>query len=642
MCGILGFVAPTRSDGIVERLSIALEALRTRGPDDCGLAFQERNSENLTTHYADLHAGGYRISVPPKVAQASTLIAHTRFSIVELSRLGAQPMVSPDGAVTLVFNGEIYNHNALRTELAGKGHVFRSHSDTEVLLRAYLEWGEACFQRFVGWWAIALHDRRRDGVLLARDRLGKAPLYLRSVRGGLYWASEANALLELTADSPSSPNLPAIADFVSFGLRDAWGRTLFGDINSLPAASYAWVRDGVLQDPKLYWALPTRRMSESDIGIDEAVAAVRESIIDATNLRLQADVPVAVQLSGGLDSSIILACAAAGGRPVRAVTASFDSPDANEDQFACAAAAAFPGIVEHQLIHPESDVDYGSTPAFLDSMGEPVHSPNQAASRELWKALQAEGYKAVLYGAGGDEVFAGYYGDFFAPHVRGQIASGQFGGAFSNLWNLSERSRTPVDMVRRLAVTMPGGTEIFRLIQKGIPSHQRIFKPLVLGEGLRTPAALNEKMLALMGDMRMNYWLRVDNQNSMQVPIELRSPFLDHRVVDLAYTLPTSYLIRDGWMKWILRKAFEAELPESVVWRKVKMGFPFPLKRWLLSNIEDVRRMLMETDAPGVDKARLVDALEYNIQRDANFVWRVLAYATWWKQQDWQDVRAAA
>jgi len=633
MCGIVGFVGVGPQSRFGDRLLPALGRISRRGPDDAGYAFLRPNASDLTVERAVVKDEGWTLGAAPGLDGASLAIGHTRFSIVELSRLGSQPMLSPDGQLALVFNGEVYNHAELRAELKGLGHAFRSHSDTEVLLHAYMQWGEAAFERLVGWWAIALYDGRRRRVLLARDRLGKAPLYLRQTGGTLAWASEIGALLTLTGEADPQPRWASIHDFVHFALRDAHGHTSFQGVTSLEAGSYMWVGPEGAERPVRYWRLPQARLREKDIGVEEAADLVRATLMQATELRLQADVPVALQLSGGLDSSIVLACAAVAGRPVQAVTVSFPEAEANEDRFAIAAAQAFPGQVHHEFVEPGEAISIDMLADYTTSMGEPFHSPNQVANRLIWRRLRELGYKVTLYGAGGDEVFAGYYGQYYVPYLRDRLLKGDLAGFASSFWSLSERERTAADLFRRLAILAPGGPPLFNRLRRGIHASRAIYGGGHEGSEFDVPWKLEPKLLAMMGDMRMNYWLRTDNQNSMQAPIELRSPFLDHRVVEAAFTLPTAYLVRDGWMKWILRKAFEKDLPGSVIWRREKMGFPFPLQAWLTANAPAVARTLKEVAAPHV-RTELVDAqLDYNIRRDPEVVWRTLSYSIWWSQR---------
>ncbi len=634
MCGLIGYIELDKGKSPSAAIA-AVSCLTHRGPDDAGFVTgktlastprPERPVSNLNGHWV-FQPGG---EAPQKCC---VFLGHTRFALVDLSPGGAQPMISPDGQVALTFNGEIYNHNELRRELQAKGHHFASTSDTEVLLQSYLAWGENCFARFRGFWALTIWDTRRKGVLLCRDRLGKAPLYIHSSSSGVRWASEIAALFVLESCIERKPDWTSINDFIRHGLRDAFGKTCFDGIQTLDAASYVWVDENGLGKKVRYWSLPQNRLSEKDISVEEAAKKVREELIIATDLRIHADVPVALQLSGGLDSSVVLACAAELGNKVKAVTVSFPQEEANEDIYARAAAGAFPGLVDHQFIRPGSTFSLDELMKFTRSMGEPVHSPNQMSNRAIWTELKALGYKAVLYGAAGDEVFAGYSNRYFVPYVQSAIMRGDFASAASTIVGLSERSLSPVDLLKRLMIVLPGAKRAFDWTTKSVASDDALYLPPPTQSRYQLPWQFNDRMKALMSDMQMNYWLRIDNQNSMAVPIELRAPFLDHNVVETAFSMPASYLVRDGWMKWIVRKAFERSLPKEVVWRRQKMGFPFPLNQWLTENRDWALGVLRNSQAPHILLENLARRYDATINRAPNQAWRVLSYATWWQSK---------
>ena len=264
-------------------------------------------------------------------------------------------------------------------------------------------------------------------------------------------------------------------------------------------------------------------------------------------------------------------------------------------------------------------------------MGEPVHSPNQMSNRAIWTALRELGYKAVLYGAAGDEVFAGYSNRYFVPYVQSAIMRGDFASATSTIVGLSERSLSPVDLLKRLMIVLPGAKRAFDWTTKSVGSDDALYEPPPAQSRYYMPWQFDDRMKALMSDMQLNYWLRIDNQNSMAVPVELRAPFLDHNVVETAFSLPASYLVRDGWMKWIVRKAFERSLPEEVVWRRQKMGFPFPLNHWLTENREWALGVLRQSRAPHIRLENLLRRYDATVSRAPNQAWRVLSYATWWQ-----------
>jgi len=626
MCGIIGFLEREKQ----EDYKTAIESLYHRGPDDAGYVYGDDLASKPVLQRAVLNSNtrwDFRGDSPPA---CRVLLGHTRFALVDLTRAGSQPMISRDEHVALTFNGEIYNHQDLRRELQAKGHFFRSTSDTEVLLESYLEWGESCFDRFRGWWAIALWDTRKNAILLCRDRLGKAPLYLHSSKSGLRWASEIESLLVLRSDIDRSPDWTSVNDFIAHGLRDAHGATCFSDIKTLDAGSYAWVNSEGLGRQIRYWSLPKTRLTNKDISVQEACEKVRNELILATEYRIRADVPVALQLSGGLDSSVVLACAAQLGTKIKAVTVSFPEEEANEDYYAKAAANAYPGLIDHQLIQPGRAFDLDALREFSRSMGEPFHSPNQLSNRAIWQVLKALGYKAVLYGAAGDEVFAGYSNQYYIPYVRSAIQSGDFGIAASTILGLSERKFSSVDLLKRILVLLPGAQYALHKSTTSVRSTQLLYEPPAAGTRYCLPWQFDARMKALMGDAQLNYWLRTDNQNSMAVPIELRSPFLDHNVVEAAFTLPANYLIRDGWMKWILRKSFEKLLPKEIIWRRQKMGFPFPLKNWLTEN-RHLALEILGQGAPHIPKRNIANRYDANVARSPALAWRVLSYAIWWE-----------
>src|SRR4051812_41621161 len=247
MCGIAGYAVDQSSppsEGFATALTM-LSTLRRRGPDDEGLAAVDlRNGTVEALRTAETALGAGPTLRPAEQVQAfphRIALGHTRFSIVDLSPSGHQPFGSDDGQVWLTFNGEVYNYVEVRDTLAAAGHRFRTTSDTEVLLHAYLEWGVGCFERLHGFWALALYDAREGRVLLARDRMGKAPLYLARHRGALWWASEIKALRAACGRDAFAVRAQAVSDFVADGLRDVHDLTFFEGITTFPRASYGWV-----------------------------------------------------------------------------------------------------------------------------------------------------------------------------------------------------------------------------------------------------------------------------------------------------------------------------------------------------------------------------------------------------------------
>ena len=330
--------------------------MRHRGPDDEGITLidPERGvHQDLLTENSARNVRGYERAGEARGIEHRIGLGHRRFSIVDISSAGHQPFwSSSESKVCVAFNGEIYNYVELREELKQKGFRFHTASDTEVLAMAYRAWGVSCFERFNGFWAVSLYDQERRQMLLARDRIGKAPLYVTRADRGLYWASEIKGLFAMLGSSQFIVHEQAVVDFLKWYRRDLFHETFYKDISSFPNAAYAWVQaDGTYQ-PVKYWDVPNRRLTINDISVHEAKERLKDLLGDAVRLRLRADVPVSVQLSGGMDSSALLALAANSASRVHAYTVAFPGSEVNEEPFARKVAEHYSGRVDYSVIEP--------------------------------------------------------------------------------------------------------------------------------------------------------------------------------------------------------------------------------------------------------------------------------------------------
>jgi asparagine synthase (glutamine-hydrolysing) len=250
--------------------------------------------------------------------------------------------------------------------------------------------------------------------------------------------------------------------------------------------------------------------------------------------------------------------------------------------------------------------------------------------------MTKEGFRATLYGAGGDEVFAGYSSDYFLPYLRYLLKRGRGVRFLKEFLLLSEHrpGQLGLDYLRRACRLLPGVPRLYHNLVKD--DILRGYDPFVMPKGVSAHAGpsdeLHERLIDCMTHWRMNYWLRIDNQNSMGVPLELRLPFLDYRVVEFGCTLPVEFLIRDGWMKWILRRAMEDFLPRDVVWRKWKMGFPFPLEQWLGRFKSRILSMIQPLDSPYLDMKKFTTGYEMMRKHDSAYLWCLISLAMWWKR----------
>ena len=636
MCGIAGYELVAARNDKAEDVLRALRTIAHRGPDDEGLSFMDRATGESHSFRTDHSAPGFD-RYPSLEASGpvnhTTCLGNRRFQIVDPTTNGHQPFWTAGHEVCVAFHGEIYNFVELRSELEELGVVFRTSSDTEVLACSYLEWGESCFERFNGFWALSLHDTRRRRTLLARDRIGEAPLYHVKSDQGIFWASEINGIFSLLGRAGFTVNPRAVADFLRHRQRDFRLETLYTEINSFPPGNYGWIQPDGSIDVTEFWSPPLDRLKPGDIPVHEAASTIRDILDDAVRIRLRADVNVAVQLSGGLDSSVLLALSAAQGRQVDAYTLSFPEPYSESD-FAIKAADHYPDRVSLHIIDPPEDQFFDHANEFIDHMAEPFHSPNLVTTNAIWSQMSRSGFRATLHGSGGDEVFAGYTRDYFIPYLRDLFLRGDLPRFSSNFIRFSERNAGPlgIDYALRAGIVM-GGVGAYESIFERISARNDPAFPEMRSAKFRNELSgrAEERLLKTLSDWKMNYQLRSDDQNCMLVPLEMRRPFLDHRLIDFAFSLPFEYLIRDGWKKWILRVAMEDLLPPEIIWRRRKMGFPFPIESWLALHRERILGLLAGLQCPFIDIAKLSNRYEALRRRNSNYLWCLISTALWWK-----------
>src|SRR5712691_719041 len=436
MCGICGIVrlgAPPE----VETAAAMARALDHRGPDGDGL-------------YED---------------QAGVALGFRRLAIIDLSDAGLQPFASDDGSLQLLHNGEVYNYRELRTELESHGHRFRSATDTEVILRAYEQWGEACVQRFVGMWAIAIWDARRRRLFCSRDRFGIKPFVYSWDGSRFVFASEPKAF-RADARTPLEANPHAVREYVEQGYTDHTDETFFSSIRRLLPAHNLFVDAHGLRIER-YW-----RLEEGEAPVGDAAEAVREAFLDALRIHLRSDVPVGTCLSGGIDSSaiacgvdLLLRTEAENARPVgerqKTFTAYFEHPGHDERPYARA-------VIEQTRAEPHW-ISFGEAqlvetlPRIVAGQDEPFGSSSIVAQWHVMKTAREAGVKVMLDGQGADEILAGYHG-YFGPFFADLLVRGRLGelrrelGAYRTLHGASAATAAVAlarpflpERVRRLA-----------------------------------------------------------------------------------------------------------------------------------------------------------------------------------------------
>ncbi len=497
----------------------------------------------------------------------SLKLGSTRLGVIDPDR-ARQPMTSADGHVHVVFNGAIYNFRALREELRDR-YQFRLDSDTELILAAWQAWGHRCFERFNGMFAIAIWDG--DRLILARDRFGLKPLYWTRHHGTFLFASEIKALLE------EVPAIPRIEEDFAALETAAGNRTLFKGIEAFPPANFAILdRSDADLRPQPYWKLPppwtpeSPRRSESDL-VDE----LRELLIDSVQARLLADVPVGLFLSGGLDSALIAGIA----RPERVYSCHFpEGPGFDELSYAKLVANEIGA--RHTVVRPEWQEFRDQLPRIIRHLDAPVATPSPIAENALARAAKKD-VKVVLGGQGADECFGGYVRYLFLqaehelarapqlaayhPMARHFWGPGAFGeGADRYLWMLQRGAALP-------------------------PYFEANVRRLFEREGeIVDRAGFADLCVTLPSLLTMN------DRSSAAEGLENRCPFLDHRIVEFAFTLPPGHKIRGLRSKHLLREAARGLVPDAIIDRTDKMGLVVPVNRWLRGPLAAWARELEE------------------------------------------------
>lgn len=568
MCGICGisFADPARN---IERavLEDMNAAIRHRGPDSDGF------------HYG------------PGVG-----LAARRLAIIDLAG-GDQPLANEDRTVHVVFNGEIYNHDDLRARLEQRGHRFRTRTDTEVIVHAYEEFGADCVTHFRGMFAFAVWDERTRSLLLARDRVGKKPLYYAMHDGALLFGSELKCLLRYPGFQPG-PDLRALHDYLTLQYVPDPSSALAG-VSKLPPAHVLHFRRGDLRIER-YWDL--RFEPKQPIAYADAQRAVREKVTESVRIRLMSEVPLGAHLSGGIDSAIVVGVMAGLlARPVRTFSVGFREEAYSELRYAREIAQRYQTDHHELVIEPDAlDV----LPELVRHFDEPFADP---AAIPLWylSRFTREQVTVALNGDGGDEAFAGYqryYADPIANAYR-TIPLGLRQGLIDPLLQkVPARAQVPAERsyagaLRRLgrAASMPSGASVVRwgsyfdeadkqeLFREDVrasfepvPSHAR------LDAAYREAPARHRVDRTLYADL-LNYLpgalLVKADRMTMAHSLEARSPLLDHELLEFAATLPVHYKLRGRRTKRILRDAFSDMLPADLA-RRPKMGFGVPLAAW--------------------------------------------------------------
>lgn len=617
MCGIAGILAREGNAADVAAVRRMSAALVHRGPDGAGF-----------------HADG------------PIALAHRRLSIIDLSEAGRQPMTNEDGSVVIVVNGEIYNHAELRRELEAKGHTFKSHSDSEVVAHLYEEHGADTPALLRGMFAIAVWDRPRRRLLLARDRYGEKPIYYAAGPHGVAFASELGALL----------CLPGVGHDVDLAALDAYLAlqyvphpwTIYAGVKKLPPGHLVLLAPGETPSPRPYRTIDhTPRFTDEE----EATREVRRVVEESVRMRLMSDVPLGAFLSGGVDSSIVVACMArASSRPVKTFSIGFAEKSQSELPYARLVAERWGTDHHEEIVRPDM---VSLLPTIVRHHGEPFGDPSAVPTKVLSEVTRRH-VTVALSGDAGDESFGGYRRYVWA-HVAHLID------------RLPRAARVGV---AKLLGALPGGRMRWvreygaHLAESEASRYLRFVCHFSAGEkgALYEPElaarfakdATAERFAAILAASRagddVSRLMELDVRTylpddilvkvdvaSMAHSLEVRAPLVDHHVMELAAAIPGSLKLRGLTGKHILKRAFADSVPEKILTR-AKKGFSLPLRRWFLGDLETFARdTLLSTRARqrGVFRPAAVEDLLDRHRRGEDHgdrLWNLLVLELWYRE----------
>lgn len=624
MCGIAGIASKTaQAPNLKEAVFGMSRAIAHRGPDGEGFAFFYGDTAQplFSDHTPEANRQSSRFAFNPAqsihdAAQPVMAFAHRRLSIIDLSEAGHQPMCDADARVWITFNGEIYNYIELRAELESKGYTFSTHTDTEVIIQAYRCWGYECLQHFNGMWAFAIYDAAKQQVFCARDRAGVKPFYYINSQQVFAFASEHKAFIKTGLINFSIDEANQF-DFLVNAKLEHRTSSLFEGICELPPSHYLLynIKSHSLQVTR-YASLKEGTAHEGSE--EELINGIRQTLVDAVKLRLRSDVEVGSCLSGGIDSSAIAGIVhhLQPAQRLKLFTSVFEGEAFDESAYAAKVSAFVHG--DWHTVSPAAG-DFFDDIAQLNYYQDlPIWSTSTYSQYRVMKLAREHGIKVVLDGQGADEIFSGYTHHYLSYWK--ELASGmRFGLLRREISASKDTLANPLNtLLKQYAKDLAGSAVSY---QSYLPASSKSQPEKIL-------TGLNRQLAHDYAGGRLKSYLKCEDRCSMAFGIESRVPFADDtELVNRLFSIPSSYKIKNGTLKYLLREAVKEFIPPVVYQRKDKVGFETPQVKWLKagrSRIIDAATTLdiVNADSLVKDFDRLVETKPY-------FILRLYSFAVW-------------
>ncbi|MCG3670036.1 asparagine synthase (glutamine-hydrolyzing) [Aliarcobacter butzleri] len=592
MCGISGIINKNTSKVDNKEIQKINDLIAHRGPDSEGFYFEKNFA-----------------------------FGHRRLSILDLSIDGHQPMHYLD-KYTITYNGEVYNYLEIKDELLKNGYIFKSHTDTEVILASYDKWGEECVNKFNGMWAFAIYDKEKEIIFCSRDRFGVKPFYYTQVGEKFIFGSEIKQLLEFYEDR--FVNKKILMDFLIIGYENHTNETFFENIFKLQESHNLIydLRKNTFQIKRYY----DIKKNEINLDEDKAISIYKSKLNDSIALRLRSDVKVGTCLSGGLDSSSIAAIASNiykkdSNEKFIAIHAKSSENDSDESFFAKEVANSC--NLDLKLIEPTKDEFINSINDVIYTQEEPFGGPSIFMQYFVMKKAKEIGCTVLLDGQGGDETLVGY-----ERYYPSYLMSLGFFDLIKGFFNSSKNSKlSKKQLFAYFVYFTKAKIRIKRLQVKNSFIKAKYFNLAsfdILEKNSKNYFNLFELQHQEIFYTQMPHLLRYEDRNSMRHSIETRLPFIDYTVVETALSIENKYKIKDGWTKYILRRTVDKILPNNIVWRKNKFGFEAPTKSWL-NSIED--EIIIS-----ISKSKIITEISDSInlnKLDLNQKWKLFNISKW-------------